>query len=74
MWTFITMIGLFVGFEGYEDGKLHIGVYTQSAEYGWVVTDRAIWLDTVYERDVSPKDAGSKHFGQPATIHLTSHD
>ena len=55
MWTFITMIGLFVGFEGYEDGKLYIGVYTQSAEYGWVVTDREIWLDTVYEREVSPK-------------------
>jgi hypothetical protein len=46
---------MFVGFEGYEDGKLYIGVYTPSAEYGWVVTDREIWLDTVYERDVSPK-------------------
>lgn len=55
MWTLYTLIGMFVGFEGYEDGKLYIGVYTPSAEYGWVVTDRAIWLDTVYERDVSAK-------------------
>jgi hypothetical protein len=46
---------MFVGFEGYEDGKLYVGVYTPSAEYGWVVTDRKIWLDTVYERDVSAK-------------------
>ena len=50
MLTIAAILSIFVGYEGYDDGKLYIGVYTPSAEYGWIVTDREIWLDTVYEK------------------------
>ena len=38
------------GYEGYDSGKIYFGVYTPQAEYGWVVTDREIYLDTVLEK------------------------
>lgn len=44
------MIGYGAGYEGYEDGKLRFGVYTPSAEYGYVVTEKEIYLDTVFEK------------------------
>lgn len=53
MLTFIFLfgtIGYGVGYEGYEAGKLRFGLYTPSAEYGYVVTEKEIYLDTVFEK------------------------
>jgi len=47
----LTLASFMVGYEGYEDGKYYFGVYTPTAEYGWVVKDGEIWLDTVYTKD-----------------------
>jgi hypothetical protein len=44
------MLGYGAGYEGYSDGKYYFGTYTPSAEYGWVVTDREIYLDTILEK------------------------
>jgi hypothetical protein len=46
----IGMLGYGVGYEGYDDGKWYFGVYTPSCEYGYVVTDREIYLDTIFSR------------------------
>lgn len=54
MLSWIMVLGLFgygVGYEGCENGKYRFGVYTPSAEYGWVVTNREIYLDTVFSKD-----------------------
>ena len=42
--------GYGVGYEGYSNGKLYVGSYTPKVEYGWVVTDKEIYLDTVFEK------------------------
>ena len=55
MFNVFLILGMFCGFEGYENGKVYIGVYTPSAEYGWVVTDREIWLDTIYRKSPPPQ-------------------
>ena len=47
----LCMFGYGAGYEGYDDGKHHIGVYTPSCEYGWVVTDKEIYLDTIYQKN-----------------------
>lgn len=44
------VLGYGVGYEGYSDGKLYVGVYTPTTEYGWVVTEKEIYLDTVLEK------------------------
>lgn len=41
-------LGYGVGYEGYDHGKLYFGVYTPTAEYGWVLTEKEIYLDTVF--------------------------
>jgi two-component SAPR family response regulator len=46
------MVGYGVGFEGVDGGKLYVGVYTPEAEYGWVVTNREIYLDTVFQKTI----------------------
>ena len=51
MWTIITLLTAFIGYEGYDDGKLYIGTYTTTCEYGWVITDGEIYLDTIYEKN-----------------------
>lgn len=48
--TLLVSLGYGVGYEGYENGKLYVGTYTPNAEYGWVVTEREIYLDTVFEK------------------------
>ena len=51
MLTIFFLCGMFGyggGYEGYSDGKFYIGLYTPNAEYGYVVTDREIYLDTVF--------------------------
>lgn len=46
----LTFMGFGVGYEGYSDGKVYVGTYTPTREYGWVVTDKEIYLDTVLEK------------------------
>lgn len=48
--TLIWMFGYGVGYEGYEDGKLYIGIYTPQVEYGYILTKEEIYLDTVFTR------------------------
>jgi len=48
MLTLYTIFGMFVGFEGYDNGKVYIGVYTPKVEYGYVITQDAIYLDSTY--------------------------
>lgn len=47
----ILFSGYGMGYEGYEDGKLYIGFYTPKAEYGYVLTEKEIYLDTVFIKD-----------------------
>ena len=52
MYNLIVILGFLgygVGFEGYDDGKIYFGVYMPSVEYGYVVTNREIYLDTIFE-------------------------
>ena len=44
----VFSLGYGAGFEGYHDSKWYFGVYTPDAEYGYVVTDKEIYLDTVF--------------------------
>lgn len=46
----ISFMGFGIGFEGYDKGKLYVGTYTPSKEYGWVVKDGEVYLDTVLEK------------------------
>ena len=48
--TLAGVLGYGAGFEGYSGGKLYFGLYTPNAEYGYVVTNREIYLDTVFEK------------------------
>lgn len=41
------LFGYSVSYEGYEDGKVYVGVYGQDVEYGYVVDKNGIYLDTV---------------------------
>lgn len=45
------MLGYGVGFEGVDSGKMYIGVYTPRCEYGWVVTEKEIYLDTILQKN-----------------------
>jgi hypothetical protein len=51
MMTLYTIFGMFVGFEGYDNGKVYIGLYTPQCEYGYVVTHNSIYLDTIYQKN-----------------------
>lgn len=50
-----AMLGYGVGYEGYDDGKMYIGVYAGNMEYGWVVTEKEIYLDTVMEKHLTDR-------------------
>ena len=50
MMTLYTIFGMFVGFEGYDNGKVYFGVYTPQCEYGYVITQNEIYLDTILEK------------------------
>jgi hypothetical protein len=55
MFSMIFLAGLFgygLGFEGVEKGKVYIGVYTPRCEYGWVVSEKEIYLDTIFEKRI----------------------
>ena len=50
MLVMVASLGYGAGFEGYHDHKIYIGIYSPNAEYGWVVTDKSIYLDTVLQK------------------------
>ena len=50
MFTVLTVLGMFFGFEGYDNGKVYIGIYTPQTEYGYVLTKNEIYLDTVLDK------------------------
>ena len=50
MMTLYTIFGMFVGFEGYDNGKVYFGIYTPQCEYGYVITQDEIYLDTILEK------------------------
>ena len=51
MITLVTMLGMFVGFEGYDNGKVYVGIDTPNCEYGYVITQEEIYLDTIFSKD-----------------------
>ena len=55
MLTTVTLLSMFVGFEGYLNGKLYVGIYTPNCEYGYVIKNNEIYLDSVYEKDYNVK-------------------
>lgn len=46
----ITFMGFGIGFEGYDKGKMYFGTYTPTREYGWVVKNGKVELDSVLEK------------------------
>jgi hypothetical protein len=50
MLTIATLLSMFVGVEGVENGKVYVGVYTPQYEYGYVVTPNEIYLDTIFQK------------------------
>jgi hypothetical protein len=48
--TVMALLGYGAGFEGYDNGKVYLGFYTPTHEYGWVVTNDEIYLDTVMDK------------------------
>ena len=46
----LTFMGFGIGFEGYDEGKYHFGTYTLTREYGWVMRDGEIYLDSILEK------------------------
>ena len=50
MMTLYTIFGMFVDFEGYDNGKVYFGIYTPQCEYGYVITQNEIYLDTILEK------------------------
>jgi len=47
----LGFLGYGAGYEGCEGGKVYFGLYTPRAEYGWVVSSRGIYLDTIFVVD-----------------------
>lgn len=47
----IMLSGYGVGYEGYDNNKLYVGVYTPSVEYGYVITEKEIYLDTIFVKE-----------------------
>ena len=50
MTTFFMLCAFFgygAGYEGCYGTKHHIGIYTPDAEYGWVVSEEGIYLNTI---------------------------
>jgi len=44
MLTLYTIFGMFVGFEGYENGKVYVGIYTPKLSTAmWWVLKESTW-------------------------------
>ena len=50
MLTIATLLSMIVGYEGYDNGKVYVGVYPPQCEYGYVITPEEIYLDTIFEK------------------------
>lgn len=50
MLTIAMMLSMIVGYEGYDNGKIYVGVYTPQCEYGYVITKNEIYLDTIFQK------------------------
>ncbi len=48
MLQLLQLMSLVIGFEGFINGKVYVGIYTPKKEYGYVITENEIYLDTVY--------------------------
>jgi hypothetical protein len=48
--TIMAFLGYSAGYEGHDNGKLYLGFYTPTHEYGWVVTNKDVYLDTVLHK------------------------
>ena len=44
----IMFCGYGIGYEGYDHNKVYVGLYTPSVEYGYVITEKEIYLDSVF--------------------------
>tara|TARA_B100001559_G_scaffold2615_1_gene2204 strand:- start:745 stop:933 length:189 start_codon:yes stop_codon:yes gene_type:complete len=53
MLTIITVLGMFVGYEGQDDENLYVGMYTPQCEYGYIIKKdfSDFWLDSTYSYD-----------------------
>ncbi len=50
MLQLLQLMSLVIGFEGFINGKVYVGIYPPKKEYGYVITENEIYLDTVYEK------------------------
>lgn len=48
--TIFGMVGYGIGIEGFINGKLYVGAYTPQCEYGYVITQDEIYLDTIFQK------------------------
>ena len=58
MYTIVMLLGMVgygVGFEGYDGGNMYFGIYTPSVEYGVVVNNREVYLDTIFLKNYVDK-------------------
>lgn len=51
MFTIALFFGFGFGLEGIEDGKVYVGIYTPTVEYGYVITSEQVYLDTILEKN-----------------------
>jgi hypothetical protein len=60
MFTAVFMLfGFGFGFEGYENGKVYVGLYTPTTEYGYVITSEQMYLDVVLEKNPEKSSRGA---------------
>lgn len=46
----MTFMGFGIGYEGMDGDKMYFGTYTPTREYGWVIEDGKISLDSILEK------------------------
>ena len=51
MFTIVTLLSMVCGYEGQDNENIYVGMYTPKCEYGYVIKNNEIYLDSVYEKD-----------------------
>lgn len=46
----ICSLGYGCGYDGYENGKYYFSILTPQADYGIVVAEEEIYVDTIFEK------------------------